>query len=222
MSHQAQFSEPILNMLRILIGSMIEPPALVFDPFAGEGTRLGRVCDRLRVRFAGMDLEDWPGHDERIYQANAVDQENYPTEPFLVATSPAYPNGMADHFVPKDTSKRYTYRSALGRDLHPDNMGRYNLRKGKRAMEIYWSIARSAVDCWAECKADAIVNVKDVPVPGTHGKEMYPLADEWATMMADYGYRVTQRLQIPVVSMRNGANREARTGHEDILVARLR
>ena len=70
MTHPAQYSAAVLERFEVLLGGIpaVNQP-LVFDPFAGPGTRLGRLCDKLDMRFAGIDIEDWPGHDSRVRQA---------------------------------------------------------------------------------------------------------------------------------------------------------
>jgi hypothetical protein len=134
----------------------------------------------------------------------------------VVVTSPTYPNGVSDHWEPQERSQRYTYRTALGHDLDPDNSGRYSIRKGAKALDLYWAIVRSAVQCWADRGANALVNVKDF----IHDGDVYKLADEWCDLLRSCGYQVHHRVKIPVKGMRNGANREARLEYEEIIVAR--
>jgi len=217
-THPAQYSAAVLERFEVLLGGIpaVNQP-LVFDPFAGPGTRLGRLCDKLDMRFAGIDIEDWPGHDSRVRQANAVDLSSYPLVPFVVVTSPTYPNGMSDHFLPRDASQRYTYRTAIGHELDQDNSGRYSIRGGNKALDLYWAIVKSAVQCWADRKARALVNVKDF----VHDGDMYPLADEWEALMISCGYTLAHRLEARVPGMRNGRNREARQEYEAILVCRI-
>jgi len=181
------------------------------------GIRLGRLCDKFDVAFAGIDIEDWPGHDSRVRQGNAVDPSSYPTRPFVVITSPTYPNGVSDHFDRQDGTRGLTYRQGLGHELNGDNSGRYSIRGGNKALGLYWTIVTSAVQCWAERNAPALVNVKDFP----HNGEIYPLADLWQELMERNGYNVAHRLVAQTKSWRYGSNREARQPYEEILVCRI-
>jgi hypothetical protein len=151
-----------------------------------------------------------------VRRANAVDLDSYPREPFVVVTSPTYPNGMSDHFNRQDGTQGYTYRTALGQGLDQDNSGRYSIRGGQKALSLYWAIVRSAVDCWAMSGASVAVNVKDF----IHDRGVYPLADEWVVLLDEYGYHVANRVKVPTKGMRNGANRDARLEYEEIIVAR--
>lgn len=222
MSHQAQYSQAILDSIALKLSlTPAERVLPVFDPFAGLGTRLGRVCDDLDIPFSGIDLEDWPGRDHRVWQANAVDLESYPTERCLIITSPTYANGMNDHFVPRDGSKRYTYRIALGHELHIDNSGRYGLRAGKKSLDIYWAINRCAVACWAERGFPTLVNVKDFPFTAKGEVQVYPLVKEWVGLLQEFGYRITHQVSISTPGNRNGSNKESAVNHEVILAAEV-
>src|SRR5690606_1661815 len=59
-----------------------------------------------------------------------------------IVTSPTYGNRMADHRNARDGSRRYTYRHALGRPLHPANTGQ--MQWGEAYREAHRRI-------WAEC-----------------------------------------------------------------------
>ena len=130
-----------------------------------------------------------------------------------VITSPTYGNGINDHFQPKDESKRYTYRIALGQPLDENNSGRYGIRGGRTAWNKYWLINERAVAKWHLAEG-AIVNVKDF---FSAGQEV-SLGVEWSTLLHDIGFRTTM-LKVPTPGMRNGDNRELRADGEWLIVA---
>lgn len=212
MTHPAQFHPNIIDALRV---ELRDDDRLVFDPFAGVGTRLGAMCNDLDLEFAGIDIEDWPDHDLRVDQGDATDLNQYPARPFVVVTSPSYPNGISDHFEPKDTSRRFTYRIALGQPLHNNNTGRYSIRGGKKSWRRYWDLATDAVECWSSYSVDAYVNVKSF----VHNKEVVDLPRLWRVLMESRGYEVVAELEVDCPGLRMGANHDARVDYETILVA---
>src|SRR5690606_14377285 len=96
--------------------------------------RLGELCDRLGLVFTGTELEPEFIADPRVRPGDSTMAQTYPAHEHAVVTSPAYPNGMTDHFRARDASRRHTYRQALAtvlghdRPLHPNNMGRWGNR----------------------------------------------------------------------------------------------
>lgn len=218
---------------------------VIHDPFAGDGTGLRILRDRLRqldeqgvgYDVTGTELEQVFIHDhELVVQGNALDISTYPPARGLgcgrtvIATSPVYPNGMADHHRPKDASKRYTYLvSAITRtddpnyELHADNMARFGYRGTKRGgsaktRKMYWELAVGAINTWLKAGVEAVVlNVSDFE----HSKgTTEPLVDDWAQQLHAAGY--TDQLPFPVGTsrMRNGANAERRASHEVVILAR--
>lgn len=210
--HPAPFSEPIVETLRRLLPMWVPTSVLVHDPFAGEGVRLGRLCDQLGYTFSGSDLELWRDGDRRVVLGDATDAASYPTRRFVVVTSPTYNNGVNDHFVPRDVSDRMTYRVAAGHELHENNTGRYSGRGSKAAEHTYWRITRESVAHWPEL---TIVNVKD----SMRGRKLYPFVELWRALLIEHGYSLTQ-LDVPCPGWRVGTNHEARVETEAIIVAR--
>ncbi len=210
--HLCPWSEPILDALRPILRNA---PG-VHDPFAGAGDRLGALCDELEVGFTGTELEpEWVA-DPRVLVGDSTDPDSYP-EPIAgrwpwIVTSPVYPNGMADHFEPKDASKRMTYRARLGRPLHENNAGRHSVRGGKKAEHRYWDLHARCVRLWPDV---AVVNVKDFLTAG----RLYPLTARWFSLLEDDGYVVDQVHRVPCPGNRYGANHDVRVEHESILVA---
>jgi hypothetical protein len=208
--HPARFSKAVLTAIRPHLLNLT--PTQVHDPFAGPGNRLAALCDDLGIPFSGCDIEDWPGKDHRVIVGDSTEVGTYPLVPFVVVTSPVYPNGMADHFLPKDTSKRYTYRTSLGRPLHVNNAGRYSVRRGGSAETQYWTIQRQAVRHWQGYPA--LVNVSDF----IFKHQVYPLVAAWRGLLWQHGYTVTT-FEVTTPRMRNGANRTVRAKGEALLIA---
>jgi len=128
-----------------------------------------------------------------------------------------YPSGMTDHFKPKDTSRRHTYRQGLAeiigedRPLHPQNMGRYGVRAGKTATDKHFTIAWQALVNWP---ADVIVNVSDFD----HDNQRYRLVERWRNMLGWRGYEIKDLLEVPTRRQRFGANRDRRAETETVII----
>lgn len=221
--HPARWSPQIIDVLRDLIkGYGIQH---VHDPFGGTGERLGALCDESGVRFTATDIEAWPDSDPRVKQADATDPLSYPWayvpgvrnwdpecfETTWTVTSPVYPNGVADNFLPKDESRRYTYRNSLGQELHANNAGRYSVRRGVSAEAAYWRIHWQALQWWSP---NVIVNVKDF----IHKDAVYPLVQKWANLLTEFGYSELETLLVPCPGIGDGKHREKRVPHESVLV----
>lgn len=218
--HPAPFSAEVLDVIEEHgPGARVDRRLIrVHDPFAGDGVRLGALCDRMGWTFSGTELERPFIVDRRVVQGNACDRSTYPRGRFVIVTSPVYPNGIADHFNAQDDSERRTYRTArakiTGRDrpLHYDNQGRYGYRGSgltspTRAM--YWNIAGRAVACWS--RAEAIyLNVSDFPV----GNRVEPLVNQWCVLIEGLGWTIEWARQVSTPRYRNGANRTNRVDGE--------
>jgi hypothetical protein len=202
--HPCQFSPEILELL----AALIVPGDYVFDPFAGPGTRLGALCDRLGASFAGCDIEDWPGRDPRVVRADAKDASSYPDGPFVIVTSPVYVNKRCADYRngPTPTTKtkgRRDYGIALGRALDPENLARTTGRRSQVA--AYWQGHADAVKHW---RNRVILNVDE------------PIADGWRTLLeVDGGYTITD--VFPVKTQRYGGlnNADKRAEHEVVMIA---
>lgn len=212
--HPAEFTPAILDTLAPVIERYGLP---VFDPFAGVGLRLGALCDSVGVRFAGVDLEDWPGADPRVARGDATDPNAYASEPVLLVTSPTYGNGLNDHFRPREGSRRLTYRTSLGRDLHERNTGRHGLRGGHKSWGRYWGLHGDAVALWSALGLPVVLNVKAF----IHRGRVVDLPGQWADLLAGYGYGVSERLEVPCPGYRFGSNRGARVPTEAVLLAEV-
>lgn len=210
--HPAPYTDAIIDALAELIPENVPPSWVIHDPFGGEGVRLGALCDRIGYEFSGTDLEPWLGGDPRVHLGDSTLAGTYPPVPHAVVTSPTYNNGVNDHFLPKDASRRLTYRVAAGRALHMNNTGRHSGRSSKKGEAEYWRITCEVVKCWPNV---ALVNVKD----STRAGEVYPLVRFWADLLNEHGYEI-DRVDVECPGWRFGTNHEARTDTEAILIAK--
>lgn len=240
MSHPARYSKEVVDTLVGLLQSLNamdkavgrRPGIWIHDPFAGTGERLYEIASRLDppAEYSGTEIEkefivmrrtSYGG----VYHGDATNPQSYPTWPYVIVTSPAYPNGMADSWAAQDPSKRKNYRAALreitgeDRELHPNNQGRYGYRgttaKSKKRVE-YWRIAREAVTNWDKASL-VIVNVSDFIYSKRGVDHTEPVVQEWADLLQEFGW-LTYRVPVGTRRMRHGANSDKRVPAEWILV----
>lgn len=213
--HPSRWSPQVLEVISPIISGWGLP---VHDPFAGTGERLGSLCDSLGVPFTGCEIEPEFIIDRRVWSGDSRSGDSYPHwYRYCVVTSPVYPNGMTDHFKPRDDSRRITYRqvlaSILGHDrpLNLGNMGRYGPRQGKKSAGTYWQLADECIDHWP---TQVVVNVSDC----IHNREVYPVVEQWEKLLIDHGYYIrAQRVETP--RMRYGANGNLRVESEAVITA---
>lgn len=211
--HPAVFTDSIITTLAELIPLYAPDHAIIHDPFAGEGLKLAALCEKLGYFYSGTDLEPWPERDRRVKVGDSTDPSTYPAQWYAVVTSPTYNNGVNDHFDPKDTSKRLTYRVAAGHELHTNNTGRYSGRGSKKGEAEYWRITRDVVKHWPDV---ALVNVKD-SIRSTWEGGVYPLVRLWSELLEEYGYEVSSE-EVACPGWRYGANGADRLDTESILI----
>lgn len=232
MTHPARFSTEIVENVRDLL--MARYPAddetvlvpMIWDPFAGTGERLAAMADELGMSYGGTEIEASFIIAEGIKHGDATDWSTYPDVPFVIFTSPAYPNGMSDSWKMSDGSRRYTYRAAIGeiegedRQLHDNNQGRYGYRGSPRHSKsakraAYWRIARDAVRCWKSARL-VLLNVSDFKHSNGH---IEPLVQDWRDLLTEFDW--TRQTVVPVATkrMRNGANADQRVDIECVIVA---
>lgn len=203
MAHPCQYSPEVLSTL----SDLISRGEHVHDPFAGTGHRLAALCDQLGATYSGGDIEEWPGADQRVQLADAMDSRSYPASPFTVVTSPVYLNKrLADYANgPKPTTKvkgRRDYGISLGRALHSNNLARQTGRVSRTA--AYWLGHSQAIRYWGD---RVLVNVDS------------PICDGWLDLLFAHGFTIWD--VIPVYTQRYGGldNAEKRAEHEVLIVA---
>jgi len=212
--HPATFTESIIDRLGIIIPKSVPSGRGIHDPFGGEGTKLGTLCDQLGYVFSATDLEEWKDADQRVSLGDSTLSGSYPAYPYAIVTSPTYNNGVNDHFKPKDDSERLTYRVRAGHELHPNNTGRWSGRGSKKGEGEYWRLTRKVVAHWPDI---AIVNVKD-SIRSTWEDGIYPLVRLWTELLEEIGYSVTSE-EVACPGWRFGANGKERIDTEAILTA---
>lgn len=237
MSHPARFSKEVIDvMVEILqgchkmdaaVGHRVTPFHL-HDPFAGTGERLWDLAQRIDPPgwISGTEIEAEFIVNKWIRQGDATDASTYPTWPYVIVTSPSYPNGMSDSWDAQDGSKRKTYRSALkqitgvDRELHDHNMGRYGYRgtgqdSPKRAQ--YWNIASTAVANWGGASM-VLVNVSDFIWSRNGVETIEPVTNQWANLLSRHGWVNQTQCPVGTRRMKFGANRDVRVDVECVLV----
>lgn len=210
--HPAQFSRPIVDVLRLLIERAVIPHGeIVVDPYAGPGNRLGKVCDELGVPFVGLDIERWPSADERVRYGDAGSAIYYPPEPFAVVTSPPYfGNRISSDYVngPTATTKvagRRSYGISLGRPLDPANLARFArpTRSDKHRQRFYAELG-AAARCWQRL---AVVNVD------------LPMRDDTRAVLEGAGFTVYEEHEIETQRYGGGAGADKRAPFEVVMSA---
>jgi tRNA G10 N-methylase Trm11 len=179
----------------------------ILDPFAGTGK-----VHALPYPTVGVELEpEWATMHPDTIMASALDMPFSNNHFDAVVTSPCYGNRMADHHEAKDTSRRNTYRHALGRALHEDNAGQ--LQWGDKYRQFH-KRAWAEVNRVTRLGGLLILNISDhirkgalVPVTAWHFDHL--IHNGWA-------YR--EREQIATPRLRQGANHALRCDVESIML----
>lgn len=227
--HPARFSGAVVDRMRKLLLARDDRP-YVFDPFAGTGERLAEL---LGDDFEGGGVElqaRFIVNSQLVKRGDATNHTVYPRRPFVVATSPVYPNGVAEQYDigEGDASYRPTYYAAHrrlgGGKLHHNNMGAFGYRGTKRGgssvkRAAYWNVASRAVERWTSngmC-IGIYLNVSDF----MSGGQVEPFVADWRKLLAEHGWKSTT---VKVVTPRNKGVEHAdqRVEFETILVARRR
>lgn len=234
--HPAPYSAEVIAALRstlcienghLRLGERLH----VHDPFAGEGLRLGALCDEIGVIFTGSEIEPEFILDSRVRAADSTTRASYPrvgrSSRLVICTSPVYPNGMADDHHAKDGSIRRTYRTSLAairgadRPLYSNNMARWGYRGTplwSPARAMYWHLAEQAIEQWADLRPQLVlVNVSDFFA----GKEREPVVHTWRRLLIEGGFEIENVVQIGTRRYKNGANRNERPEAEALLIARF-
>lgn len=215
--HYAKYSDVLLPLFWQIIQE--HRAHSILDPMAGVG-KIGMLRDfGFLGRIVAQDIEaEWaeqatdydPNIEIRV--CDAADMTWAKDGEFdAIVTSPTYGNRMADHHEAKDGSRRYRYRDALGRPLHPNNTGR--MQWGKRYRETHERI-------WAESirvlrpGGILVVNVKNHIRAGRLVRVSQWHADE----LTNQGLTQIARHRVDTPGLRNGSNAELRVDGEDVWV----
>lgn len=213
--HPAKFSDAFLP----IFADLLKGCERVLDPFAGVG-KLANIRDYgYEGAICLNELEPEWAHQTPFHPLNYVtigDSEHLPYgDNFFLAvcTSCTYGNRMADHHNAQDTSRRNTYKHALGRDLTAGNTG---------AMQWGEEYRRKHEAVWRECRrvlTDGglfILNVSDHIRKG----EVVPVTQWHIDTLSSLGFVVEEHRKIPTPRLRYGANGGVRVEYESIVVLR--
>lgn len=210
--HPARFSAPLLP---VLAAQLRPEDRLILDPFAGTGL-IHELAEPGRRLTVGVELEpEWAAlHPDTICADSLalLDQWAATGRRFdAIVTSPTYGNRMADHHNARDTSKRNTYRHALGRPLTPGNSG--GLQWGAdyqafhvRAWQLVYNVLRPG--------GRFVLNVKDHI---RQGQQVNVVAWHERTLVEDVGFTYTHFEQVTLPGNGFGQNGQTRVPYEWVL-----
>lgn len=216
MKHPSVYSDALIS----IFNELIPADSHVLDPMAG----IGKIAQIKSLGWHGQiacnELEpEWletSAYLGKIDMTTSGDARCMPYESCwfdVIVTSPTYGNRMADHFNPKDKSRRITYKQYLGRDLTPGNTGR--MQFGHVYCDTHLAIY---YECHRVLRNGGlfILNVSDHIRNGRviHVAEWHKQAME----MCGFEYKFEIRVATP--RMRFGRNREKRVDHELVVVFR--
>lgn len=201
--HPAKYSDCLLP----IFGELLTGARRVLDPFAGTGKlkliRPDAILTELEYPWARLAAG---------VQADALALPFAPGTFDAVCTSPAYGNRMADHFTDGQPDKNYrrnTYRHALGQPLHPSNAG--GLQWGPGYQDFH---RRAWAECWRVLAPGGrlILNISDHIRAGRR----QPVSAWHALTLAELGFRLLARRDVPTPRNRQGANGAARVDCEHV------
>jgi len=222
--HPAKYSDAVLKVFKEVLMDEYERrnfrtimrPLYVLDPLAG----VGKIHELLSgaIRTYSVELEpEWVEHQSHYSQVGDCLDLDFPDGIFdAICVSPPYGNRLADNYAGDGHSKRFTYRTSLGRPL-TDGSG----------AGMQWG---SKYRAWA---MDAVTEMSRVLRPGglfvlnisdhIRGGEVMPVTDWWITALEMLGHMKQERV-IPVDTPRMGfgANAKIRVDNEWVAVLRKR
>lgn len=213
MNHPCTYSKQLFPVLR----EQLAGARRVLDPFAGIGTYHKLLPEG--AHGVGVEIEpEWAaqhpntthGDSHHLVAMFGIDSFDH------VVSSPVYPNGCADNFRPADTSRRYTYRAALGgRPLTDGSTAGVGRGLNRKHNTLHTAIAHQ-VALVLQPDGKLIWNVKDVIVAG----KVVPVVAWWETLWAGLGLRPIGRVDVPCPGIRHGTNSAARVDTEAVLIYR--
>lgn len=215
MKHPAEYTDKFIP----IFAEKLKHCANVLDPMAGTG----KIALIKKYGFNGIiycnDIEhEWTDKYKgvdfwSIGDAACMDFDDSFFD--AVCTSPTYGNRMADHYKPKDNSKRITYRVYLGHELNKLNTGRMQWGKAYRSTSI-----KIYKECTRVLKQDGlfILNMSD------HIRQWSQVfVTDWhKRVLINAGFECINDEKIKTPRMGFGANSDLRVAHERVLTFILR
>lgn len=208
--HPARYTEALLGVM----AELLHDARRILDPFGGVGGVFKLAPFLPGARFECVEIQPkWAAHDPRITCGDATALPWRAGSFDAICTSPTYANRMADHHRARDASHRHTYTHMHGGPLHPNNTGamqwgtRYQAthqRAWREAHRVLVPGGRFVLNC-----KDHIRDGVLVPVTAWH-----------VMMLIRIGFELVEWWLVPCPGMRNGANRDARVAHENVILLR--
>jgi hypothetical protein len=214
--HPAPYSAVIIEA----IDRLLPTRGTYLDPMCGTGRCFDLETSTRHILGTEIEPEFAALHPRTICaDATAL--------PFATASltggfcSPAYPNRMAGDYTaagwtrnPKGRRNYSLSKRWLARDpgvvLHRNNTARYSVR---RDVDRYWTLHASI---WSEMArvvrvgGTFILNTKDLPADLVTGKHV--------ALLVEAGFVAVDHHRVHPPGYRNGAHRELRVEHEDVVV----
>lgn len=208
--HPAKFTDTILDEVEDL-WARFDCRGPILDPFAGTG-KIHGLGERLGVETFGVEIEpEWARAHRRTIVGDALALP-FPDGLFgAVVTSPTYGNRMADHHEARDSSRRNTYRHALGRPLTDGSSA--GLQWGdeyRRFHERAWAEVARVLDVGGSF----FLNVKDHVRRG----EIVEVSEWHRETVEALGFVLVTRSLVAVSGNRQGENGHVRVPYENVFV----
>lgn len=204
-SHPSPFGDKTITEIQKHLPPQLYP--LVLDPFAGIGG-----IHKLKQETIGVEIEpEWASQHPDTVVGNALflpfEDDAFPA----VATSPTFGNRMADSHNAKDASVRNTYKHKLGRDLHDQSSG--GMQWGEEYREFH-------VKTWREVTRVVSPGGRFILHMKNHVRKgkIQPVAEWHMSTIISMGWTLHTMDVVPARGLRYGANFDARTDHEFIMV----
>lgn len=206
--HPAHYTDALVPVF----ARMADGCKRILDPMAGTGKIFSlRTMGFADAEIRGTEIEpEWAACHPETQVGNAL------ALPFsdgyfdCIIVSPSYGNRMADHHDAKDSSRRNTYRHALGRALHPDNSGAMQWGPQYRTFHL---AAWAEVYRVLEPGGVFVLNIKDHI---RRGKRVRVTDWHIDTLRAN-GFRKLTQEDIVCPGNRFGANGDARIKYESVI-----
>ena len=204
----AKFSDAVLDAIADLLAPYA--PLSILDPFAGVGKI--HMLAQYGHQTTGVEIEpEWATQHEQTIIGDALNLP-FADETFeAIVTSPVYGNRMSDHHDARDDTKRHTYKHYLGHNLHPHNAGQ--LQWGNEYRRFHRAAWKEATRVLVP-HGLFVLNISD----HVRGGKVMPVSAWHVKALKRIGYRVENWVEVETPRQGHGANREARVGHENVVL----